>query len=313
MDKLRGLGELAGECRAWRGEGRTIVWTNGCFDLFHPGHLRALERAREFGDVLVVGLNSDRSVRELKGADRPILGEADRAALLSGLEAVTRVVIFDGTRCDREIRALRPGVWAKSGDYRLETLDPREREALLAGGGRIELTPLIEGMGTTLLLNKIRRGDPEKVVGAACALIRDPAGRLLLVATRYLDGIKWGLPGGGQRRGETLPETARRETREEAGLEVGIRRCLGVIERLEPAWPMHLDLHLFEAEPEEAAAYSREEFPARPRESVAGGAWFSRRRLREEPGIVLGRRLWLEYGENPDAWPPYLLMRPGEE
>ncbi|MDR1518864.1 MAG: NUDIX domain-containing protein [Planctomycetota bacterium] len=313
MDKLRTIGELAEECRAWKAAGRKIVWTNGCFDLFHAGHVRALATARSFGDILVVGLNSDRSVREIKGEDRPLCEEADRATLLSALEAVTRVVVFDGVRCDREISAVRPDVWAKSGDYRLDSLDPAEREAVLAGGGRIELTPRIDGISTTLLVKKIRRRDPEKIVSAACALIRDAGGRLLLAATRYADGVKWSLPGGGHRRGEALPETARRETLEETGLKVKIKRCLGVIERLEPAWAMHLSLHLFEAEPEEAADLAREEFPARPEESIVGGAWFSRQRLREEKGVVLGRRLWLEYGDNLDRWPPYVLMRPGEE
>lgn len=156
MDKLRSLDELAAECRAWRREGRRIVWTNGCFDLFHAGHARALETARGLGDVLVVGLNSDLSVRGLKGPSRPLCPEGDRAAVLSALEAVTRVVLFDGTRCDREIRAVRPHVWTKSGDYTEDSLDPSERAAVRESGGEIVITPLVEGLSTTRLIEKIR-------------------------------------------------------------------------------------------------------------------------------------------------------------
>ena len=313
MDKLRGLDELAQECRGWRAEGKRIVWTNGCFDLFHAGHVRALEAARGLGDILVVGLNSDRSVRELKGEGRPLCTETDRIAVLSGLETVTRVTVFDSVRCDRELALVRPRVWAKSGDYSPDSLDPAERAAVVAGGGEIVLTPLIEGISTTLLIKRIRRRNPENIVSAACAFVRDSGVRLLMAATRYADGIKWGLPGGGHRRGETLPDTAGRETFEETGIAVAVGRYMGVIERIEPAWGMHLSLHLFEAAPRDAAAFQAEDFPPRPEESIVGGAWFSAGRMRTEKGIVLGRRLWLEHGGNPERWPPYLLLRPGEE
>ncbi|MCL2000151.1 MAG: NUDIX domain-containing protein [Planctomycetes bacterium] len=313
MNKQRGLEELAAECRAWREEGKTIVWTNGCFDLFHAGHVRALEAARSLGDVLVVGLNSDRSVRELKGEGRPLCGEADRVAILSALEPVSRVLIFDGKRCADELAALKPAVWAKSGDYTPDSLDGDERRTVEAGGGRIVLTPLIEGISTTLLVKKIRRLDPEKIVSAACAFVRDRRDRLLMVKTRYADADKWSLPGGGHYHGEPLAETARRETREEAGLEVTIARYLGVIERMEPTWGLHLTLHLFEARLADPAGIMREDIPCRPGESIMEVGWFSRERLQEEKGIVLGRRLWLEHGANPEHWPRYIMMRPGEE
>lgn len=157
MDKRRNLAELAEECRRWREAGKRIVWTNGCFDLLHAGHVRALEAARALGDALVVGLNSDASVRCLKGPSRPLCPEADRAAVLSALEAVTRIVVFDGERCDREILAVRPHVWTKSGDYTEESLDPAERAAVRAGGGEIVITPLVAGLSTTNLIEKIRR------------------------------------------------------------------------------------------------------------------------------------------------------------
>lgn len=309
MDKVRTLDELAAECRAWRAENKTIVWTNGCFDLLHAGHVRALETARALGDVLIVGLNSDASVRRLdKGGDRPLCGQDDRAATLAALEAVTRVVIFDSQRCTGEINAIKPHVWTKSGDYTPESLDPEERGAVLANGGRIVITPLVPGISTTLLVKKIRRLDPEKIVSAACVHVRDRQGRLLMVATRYTDGVKWSLPGGGHLHGESLPEAALREAREETGLEVAIDGYMGVIERIEPRISLHLALHVFRGEVDPAAIPER---MAGCDEYVEEVAWFDRTRLATERQPVLGRRLWLEH--DPAAWPPYIFLKPGEE
>lgn len=313
MDKRRSLAELVEERKKWRAEEKTVVWTNGCFDLFHAGHVRALETAKSFGDILIVGLNSDRSVRELKCAGRPLCGEDDRAAMLSALETVDRILVFDGQRCDRELTAIRPDVWTKSGDYTLESLDAGERGAVQSYGGRIEITPLIPGLSTTLLVKKIRRFDPEKVVSAACSFIRDRRGRILMVATRYTDGVKWSLPGGGHNHGETLPATAARETLEETGFEIEIVRHMGVVERISPDKGLHLVLHMFEAVPADMSRLDTRHFPARPEESIEGAAWFDRERFKNEPGIVLGRRLWLEYGDRPEEWPPYLSLEQGEE
>lgn len=313
MNKLRSLAELAAERAEWKKEAKTVVWTNGCFDLFHAGHAMALAEAKRLGDILVVGLNSDRSVRDLKGAGRPLCDEKDRATVLSALEAVDHVVVFDGARCDRELALLKPDVWTKSGDYSPESLDPDEREAVLAGGGRIVITPLAGGQSTTLLVKKIRRFDPEKIVSAACAFIRNRRGRLLMVATRYADAVKWSLPGGGHNHGETLPETARRETFEETGLATRIVRHMGVIERIEPAWGLHLTLHVFEAVPDVGVSWDIPASPIKPEESIIDVAWFDKTRLKEEKGVVLGRRLWLEYIDWPEAMPPYTHMWAGEE
>lgn len=312
-DKRRTLDELGAERAEWRRLGKTVVWTNGCFDIFHAGHARALETARAFGDELIVGLNSDRSVRELKGDGRPLCDENDRAAMLSALESVSRVLVFDGKRCDRELATLKPDVWTKSGDYTPESLDPAERAAVLDNGGRVEITPLIDGVSTTLLVKKIRRFDTEKIVSAACAYIRDPGGRVLMARTHYADGDKWSLPGGGHTHGESLPDTARRETLEETGPGTEIVRHMGVIERIEPAAGLHLVLHMFEARPRNPEDYMRDTLTPAAGEYVKEAAWFDRTRLLGEKGIVLGRRLWLEYGSDPDNWPAYILMRPGEE
>jgi rfaE bifunctional protein nucleotidyltransferase chain/domain len=137
-------------------EGRTMVFTNGCFDLLHVGHVRYLAAARKLGDLLVVGLNSDDSVRELKGPSRPLNSEEDRAEVLAALSSVDHVVVFDEKRASAIIRELKPDVYAKGGDYTAETLDPDEVAVLQEIGARIEILPLIRGKSTTNLLEAIR-------------------------------------------------------------------------------------------------------------------------------------------------------------
>lgn len=158
MNKVRTLPDLVAECQTWKQQNKTIVWTNGCFDLFHAGHVRALETARSLGDILIVGLNSDISVRQLKGPERPLCPEADRAAVLSALEAVTRIVLFDTLRCNEQIAAVKPAIWTKSGDYSEDSLDPLERAAVVDNGGKIVITPLVPGLSTSALIAKIRAG-----------------------------------------------------------------------------------------------------------------------------------------------------------
>jgi rfaE bifunctional protein nucleotidyltransferase chain/domain len=137
---------------------KKLVFTNGCFDLLHAGHVRYLQQARELGDALAVGLNSDRSVRELKGEGRPVNPQEDRAEVLAALGCVDYVVIFDGKRATDVLRAVRPHVYAKGGDYTSDSLDPGEREALAAGGAEIRILPLVPGRSTTSVLGRLRAG-----------------------------------------------------------------------------------------------------------------------------------------------------------
>jgi rfaE bifunctional protein nucleotidyltransferase chain/domain len=143
------LPELAAEADDLRAAGRRIVLTNGCFDILHVGHVDYLERARALGDILVVAVNSDASVRGLKGPNRPVNCEADRARILCALRAVDYAVIFDSPRATEVIRTLRPALYAKGGDYTPETLDAEERAALDEAGTDIHILPLVPGRSTT--------------------------------------------------------------------------------------------------------------------------------------------------------------------
>lgn len=136
-------------------DGRRLVLTNGCFDLLHAGHVRYLRQARALGDALAVGLNSDRSVRALKGEGRPVNPQEDRAEVLAALGCVDYVVIFDGKRATGLLDAVRPHVYAKGGDYTVDSLDPDERAALQAAGTEIRILPLVPGRSTTAVLDKI--------------------------------------------------------------------------------------------------------------------------------------------------------------
>lgn len=140
---------------ALRKEGKKLVVTNGCFDLLHRGHASYLAAAREHGDALLVLVNSDASVRSLKGPTRPVVDEYSRAFLLASLRAVDAAVIFNSSRCDRELAVLKPDLYVKAGDYTLEKLDPVERAALEAAGTEIVFMPFVAGFSTTGTLKKI--------------------------------------------------------------------------------------------------------------------------------------------------------------
>jgi len=138
--------------------GRRIVFTNGCFDLLHPGHIGSLEQARALGDALIVGLNSDASVRKLKGAGRPVLPELERAEILCALECVDAVVIFDEPTPREIISRLLPDVLVQGGDWPGDQIVGREE--VEAAGGRVVSIPVVPGYSTTAMLRKIREGVP---------------------------------------------------------------------------------------------------------------------------------------------------------
>jgi rfaE bifunctional protein nucleotidyltransferase chain/domain len=154
MPAILPLAELTLEADRLRSEGRRLVLTNGCFDILHVGHVDYLERARALGDALVVAVNSDRSVSELKGPARPVNPEHDRARILSALRAVDYVVVFDSLRATEVIQALRPALYAKGGDYTPDSLNPEEHAALLAAGTDIRILPLVPGRSTTAILER---------------------------------------------------------------------------------------------------------------------------------------------------------------
>jgi D-glycero-beta-D-manno-heptose 1-phosphate adenylyltransferase len=160
--KIIKLGELADRCEKLRSAGKRIVATNGCFDLLHVGHVRYLQSARALGDLLVIGLNGDRSVRELKGAGRPITTESDRAEILAALECVDVVTIFPEARATKFLATVRPAIYVKGGDYTAETLNQEERVFLKQIGAAIRLIPFQEGYSTSELLVQICKSRSEK-------------------------------------------------------------------------------------------------------------------------------------------------------
>ena len=136
-------------------DGKKLVFTSGCFDLLHVGHVRYLDEARELGDALCIAMNSDASVRALKGPDRPINNEQDRAEVLLGLRSVDVVVIFDDQRTTKLIEEIQPHIFAKGGDYTVETLNPEERAALVKAGSQIEILREVKGKSTTATIAKL--------------------------------------------------------------------------------------------------------------------------------------------------------------
>jgi D-glycero-beta-D-manno-heptose 1-phosphate adenylyltransferase len=136
--------------------GRRVIFTNGCFDLLHPGHIHTLEQARSLGDVLIVGLNSDASVRQLKGPGRPVIPERERAEIVAALEAVDAVLIFHDLTPREVIARLLPDILVKGGDWPGDQIIGREE--VEAAGGRVVSIPVVSGYSTTAILQKIRQG-----------------------------------------------------------------------------------------------------------------------------------------------------------
>ncbi len=155
INKIMDNAALAERAAELRKAGRKLVFTNGCFDLLHVGHVRYLAAARALGDLLAVGLNGDQSVRTLKGPNRPINQERDRAEVLAALESVDLVTIFQEPRATQIIRQVRPDIYAKGGDYTPETLHPDERALLDEIGAEIFIIPFESGYSTSHLIEQI--------------------------------------------------------------------------------------------------------------------------------------------------------------
>lgn len=155
MAKILDHGALIQERRRLRSEGQRLVFTNGCFDLLHPGHVRYLREARSLGDALVVALNSDRSVRVLKGEGRPILSEQERAEVVAALQAVDYVIIFDEETPRELIAELLPDVLVKGGDWPLDEIAGRQE--VEAAGGKVLSLPYVEGSSSTDIIERIKR------------------------------------------------------------------------------------------------------------------------------------------------------------
>lgn len=140
-----------------KAEGKKIVFTNGCFDILHVGHVRYLKEAKALGDILILGLNSDCSVKSLKGSNRPINNESDRAEVLSALKAIDYVVIFDEKTAENIVGEVKPDIYAKGGDYSIDTLP--EAKIVAEHGGKTVLLQLVDGKSSTNIINKCKENN----------------------------------------------------------------------------------------------------------------------------------------------------------
>ena len=151
--KIISIDEISNRVRSWKKESRKLVFTNGCFDILHSGHVRYLQTAAGFGDILVLGLNSDTSVRKLKGSRRPIMTQTDRAYILSAIEAIDCIVIFYEETPARLIQKISPDVLVKGGDYLPG--DVVGYDTVKENGGCVKIVPYVEGKSTSEIVNSI--------------------------------------------------------------------------------------------------------------------------------------------------------------
>ena len=153
--KIFSLDDLKNQVNAWKQAGEEVVFTNGCFDIIHRGHIEVLAQTADLGDRLIIGLNSDSSIQKLKGEDRPIIEEQSRAILLASLEFVDVVVIFSEDTPLKLISALLPDVLAKGGDYEIEAIVGHE--IVQNNGGEVILVPFVDGFSSTTIIDKIKK------------------------------------------------------------------------------------------------------------------------------------------------------------
>jgi D-glycero-beta-D-manno-heptose 1-phosphate adenylyltransferase len=154
-NKIIPLAGLRGWREPLRAAGKRLVVTNGCFDLLHAGHVLYLEAARNLGDILLVGINGDQAVRQLKGPSRPVNPEFDRALVIAALQSVDAATIFPEPEAIRFLELAQPDIYVKGGDYTLETLNQTERQTVENSGGKIVLIPFVPGKSTSTLLQRL--------------------------------------------------------------------------------------------------------------------------------------------------------------
>lgn len=155
--KIRNLAQIKRIVQDYKQRGKKIVWTNGCFDLLHGGHMKYLEKARQFGDILIVGLNSDASVKRLKGPERPILKQGERAEVLSALECVDHILIFNEENVAQHLEQIEPDIYVKGGDYDIKRIDQEEKKVLLEHQAKIKFIPFIKGYSSSDIIEKIKK------------------------------------------------------------------------------------------------------------------------------------------------------------
>jgi D-beta-D-heptose 7-phosphate kinase/D-beta-D-heptose 1-phosphate adenosyltransferase len=155
VSKQISLEEMAGITEDLRKKGRRIVLTNGCFDLLHVGHVRLLAASKQLGDILIVAIDDDDSVRRLKGPDRPVISDAERVRIISALDSVDYVVVFSTGQLDQIIATARPDVLTKGSNY--QTADVYGRDLVEQHGGQVELIPITENISSTQIINNIKK------------------------------------------------------------------------------------------------------------------------------------------------------------
>jgi rfaE bifunctional protein nucleotidyltransferase chain/domain len=153
--KIYNLDTLTSQVEQWKMGGNKVVFTNGCFDIIHRGHIEVLARTADLGDKLIIGLNSDQSIQKLKGKDRPIIDEQSRAILLAALSFVDAIVLFSEDTPLKLISTLLPDVLAKGGDYEIETIVGHE--IVQQNGGKVKLVPFVDGFSSTTIIDKIKK------------------------------------------------------------------------------------------------------------------------------------------------------------
>jgi len=153
--KVYNLDALTTQVEQWKATGNKVVFTNGCFDIIHRGHIEVLARTANLGDKLIIGLNSDQSIQKLKGEGRPIIDEQSRAILLAALSFVDAIVLFSEDTPIKLIGALLPDVLAKGGDYEIETIVGHE--IVQQNGGKVKLVPFLDGFSSTTIIDKIKK------------------------------------------------------------------------------------------------------------------------------------------------------------